>query len=236
MTSKITTFELPVESNGHEFGSVKTLNGIGYGGEFPLTAMLDTACFFCDGGKEVHVTETSVIPIEPCPLPEGITTEIILRVPSGKIIVSDNLGPVYDAFDHERVKFASYNSAKGVAQVIEAFAEQGCAFGYVGNSCPRLYPDGEGRYIIASPGYDEETDEYTSPGIEMAWICTDLWAYSIADYEDWLRKGGNARPYDTIVEIPAGVYKFTHHTGKRGFNAYAEGIVVYANIEKIEEI
>lgn len=198
-------------------------------------------CSFCgqtpplaaDGEKRVvRVTE-------PCPTPEGITTEFYLDVPSGKIVVDDDLRPIYD-FGIENLEH-DYNTALGQSEMSIEMAKLGCAYGAVGNSCPNLYQTGEGTYVIATPDYGdddaEDTDEPVSvPGKELAGICTDLWAYSIADYDDWIAKGGKETDHwagPTVVEIPAGRYKFTHLTGRRGFDGWASGEITYATIEKI---
>jgi hypothetical protein len=174
---------------------------------------------------------------EPCPVPDtGITTVITLNVPSGKIIVNDDLRPVYDAFDPAEEKFATYNSILGQAQVVEAFAAQGCAFGPVGNTSPGLYRTGQDTYVIANPGYDEETDTETFPEgwTLLADVCTGLWAYSIADHADWVSKGGDItkKPMATVVDIPAGVYEFVHHTGEAGFDRESSDVVIFADIKK----
>lgn len=128
----------------------------------------------------------------PCSTPQGITTTITLNVPSGKIVIDDDLRDWYDITEEQDRSFASYNTARGQAQVVEAMAELGCAYGPVGNSCPGLYKTGEGTYVIANPGYDENYDEVDPDklGTHLAGVVTDLWAYSIADYDDWVSKGG----------------------------------------------
>lgn len=194
------------------------------------------ACGWCGAYPKMRVDGDAVHIDEPCPAAGGITTVIRLEVPSGKIIVADDLRGVYDGFDHDG--FASYNSALGQHQVIEAMAELGCAFGPVGNSCPSLWKTGEDTYQIARMPQDDE-DEYAPvpEGSErLAGIITDLWAYSIADYGDWLAKGG--APVEelgwtvSVVEIPAGTYEFTHHSGERDFDDDADH-VVWADIKKV---
>lgn len=225
---------LPVESNGHQWGrdghavDVIKDNGVQH------VMGHHHGCVTCGEGLELEITETAAVPKEPCLYPDGITTKIVLRVPSGKIVVDDDLRPLYDGFnDH----FASYNTDLGQSQVIKAFAEQGCAFGPVGNSCPGLYRTGEGTYVLASGVYDDEDDNEGLPdGWELlASVCTDLWAYSIVDYDDWEAKGGKSTDHwggAGIVEIPAGEYEFTHHTGEQGFNHWADGIIIFAHIRK----
>lgn len=166
---------------------------------------------------------------------ESYTSVITLAVPSGKIIVTDDLRPVYNWSDEEA---GDYNTALGQHNAIRIMAGQGCAYGPVGNSCPGLYRTGPGTYVIASPGWDPEKDdaEQVPEGWELlAAVITDLWAYSVADYGDWVARGGDAASiarFDTIVDIPAGAYEFTHHTGETGFDGYSAGTVIFAHIRK----
>ncbi len=210
-----------------------------YGGQYD--------CYHCGrvlryrlNGNVVQVTGEGMLFSEKCPYPDGITTKTQLTVPSGQLIVADDLRPVYNGFNDKR--FASYNTVYGQHQVIQAYAEQGCAFGPVGNSSPTLYQTGLTTYAIANVGYDEETGSGIVPSgwAGRAWICTDLWAYSIADYEDWKdRCGDDVEHYRerlghyTVVDVPPGTYQFTHHTGEAGFDGDADGIVVYADIRRL---
>lgn len=220
----------------------------------PMVSELFVSCGMCGEYPKYDVSKEGVKLSGPCADVRGITTTITLDVPSGKIVVDDDLRPLFNGFDREN--FADYNSARGQAQVIEAFAEDKCAFGPVGNSCPDLWRTGEDTYIIArkpwaAPGDDwaDEGDVPPPEGAEkLAGICTDLWAYSIADYDEWIRRGGvmvgNYKKHlgkvvhepeqwtTTIVEIPAGSYEFTHHSGELDFDDDADD-VVWCDIRKV---
>jgi hypothetical protein len=136
--------------------------------------------------------------------------ETLLEVPSGKIVFGDYL-PEYRV-DIDEPRFASYNSSLGQCQVVKAYEEIGAAYGPVGNSCPAIYELVDGSYIIASPAYDEEKDDVVEPmhWMCMGTICTDLWAYTLADYDDWLAKGGNEEKIDGFLVVEPGTYKFTY--------------------------
>lgn len=228
-----------LDQNGHLFTKADTVDVIRLDDhDLILDAHSSSRCAWCDAPKGFQVIDGMVCQPEPCPHPDGITTTITLAVPSGRIVVYDDLRHVYDGFNDD---FASYNSVLGQAQVIEAMAALGCAFGPVGNSCPDLFRTGEDTYVIASTDYDEDAFARIVPDgwRLMAGIVTDLWAYSIADHDDYISKGGacsteRTRNFD-VVEIPSGTYQFTHHTGEKGFDHHAHGTVVFAHINRIEE-
>ncbi len=204
-------------------------------------SLMSYSCALCGDFIEERATPDAVHFDTPCPAAGGMTTVIRLEVPSGKIVVDDDMRPLFDGFDHDR--FASYNSVRGQAQVITATAGDKCAFGPVGNSCPGLWKVGEDAYIIARMPYDDDEDsdtegeEIPSPADaqRLASICTDLWAYSIVDYDEWVRRGGDPEDMPNmaeIVEIPAGTYEFTHHSGELAFDGDADH-VVWADIRKV---
>lgn len=247
---------LPIDQNGHLFGKGDTIQvyrftteetelisekapELGTIGPLFSDARFSYHCAWCDARRDFQIVGDVVRQPEPCPCPEGLTTTVYLTVPSGKIVVYDDLRHVYDGFDEG---FASYNSALGQHQVIENMAKLGCAFGPVGNSCPGLYFTGElGKYVIASPEYDDDKGDNILPKgwVYAAGVITDRWAYSIADHDDYLAKGGSL---DTgrgtgpdVVEVRPGTYRFTHHTNEKGFDYYADGTVIFAHIERIKE-
>jgi hypothetical protein len=206
----------------------------------PLIPQLGSArCGSCGDALDLRIADNAVTTLRSCPHPDGLTSVITLDVLSGKIIVSDDLRPVYN-WDADDV--ADYNSALGQAQVTQALAKAGCAFRSIGNSCPGLYRTGDDTYVIASPGYDE--DDLALPterprvrtGRELAGIITDLWAYSIADYAHWQSRGGDPGRLgwsDTVVDVTPGTYEFTSHSGERGFDGHTAGTVIFAHIRRV---
>lgn len=226
---------LPLKPNGHlisHTGDVKVLRIPDR--EAPMILMDARDCHLCDQRPGLRIAEDAVYAVDPCPFPEGITTTITLDVPSGKIIVTDDLRPFYD---WDGCTSAGYNSVLGQAQAVEAMAAVGCAYGPVGNSCPGLYRVGEDRYVIASPEYDEDENPSLPESDLLAAVCTDLWAYSIADFEHWKGRGGDPAKLgwsDTVVDVPPGTYRFVHHSGERTFDRDAAGTVVFADVERIK--
>lgn len=224
---------LPLKANGHVLSRESKVEVyLPLDGGEPVILGSAYACAICGIRPKLQLTEDAVQVQDPCPYPNGMTTEITLSVPSGKILVTDDLRPVYDWDDDA---FASYNTVLGQAQVVKAMAAIGCAYGPVGNSCPGLYRTGQGSYIIASPRRVEDDNLSIPEDTCLANIVTDLWAYSIADFEHWKARGGNPDKLgwtDTVVDIPPGTYRFTHHSGERDFDDDAD-TVIFAHVERI---
>lgn len=222
---------IPLDLNGHRGRDqieVSEIMGIRSRFDGP------SQCSMCGQWLKISIGADSASVTNPCALPDGITTTVPLAVPSGRIIVTDDLRPIYRLDDEVADGFLTYCSAAGQAQYIEAMAGIGCAYGPVGNTCPGLYRTTDG-YVIANSGYDEATDQEIRPPEweRLAAICTDLWAYSIADYDDWVARGGLPKSLgrtDTVVTVPAGVYRFTYHGGERAFADGGAAPTIYAHI------
>lgn len=239
MTTKDATIKkLPLMPNGHALlpGHKETVTVFDLStGEEPLVVGADRRCADCDREPVYVVREGAVHVQEPCLYPDGITTRTTLEVPSGRLIVTDDLRDVYDTDFNAG---ASYNTALGQAQVVVAMAALGCAFGPVGNTSPGLYRTRErDSYLIASPVYDDN-DVPSLPEEEcLAEIDTALRAYAIADFEDWTAKGGapgqKLLGKYTVVDVAPGTYKVTLHSGERGFDKHAADTVVFARIERV---
>ncbi|MEU9256656.1 hypothetical protein AB0D66_33425 [Streptomyces sp. NPDC048270] len=110
----------------------------------------------------------------------------------------------------------------------------GCAYGPATNCGLGLYQTGPDSYVIASPRYDENDNSSLPEDMCMAEICTDLWAYSIADlWTGRLREATPTSSTGTVVDVPPGTYEFTHHSGEPDFNHDAAETVFYAHIKRI---
>ena len=146
----------------------------------------------------------------PCPHPDGLpTTTWELNIPSGKIVVANDLR---DLFPMSR-ECQSVNLVVGRHETQLAYAEVGMSHGSVGNTCPDVWRKEEGSYLIANgppedyknyrcfKGEDgewqEETEEWAEGeyelelskyGQQVASVCTDLWWYSIVDYDEYHRR------------------------------------------------
>ncbi|WP_331733260.1 hypothetical protein OG948_60510 (plasmid) [Embleya sp. NBC_00888] len=223
---------LAFSTNGHRISGEAEVEVFRLEGQ-PMIAGAAPSCKVCGIHPQLQISGEVVRAVEPCPYPDGITTEITLEVRSGKIIVTDDLRPVYDWNGRTT---ADYDSVLGQAEAVRAMAAQGCAYGPVGNSCPGFYRTGPGNYIIAAPWHDDEGIPSLPEDTRLAGVCTDLWAYSIADFDDWIARGGDPETLDwtyTVLEIPPGTYRFVHHTGERDFNGYAAETAIFAHVERI---
>lgn len=232
-----------LDMNGHDIPHGEHLAVVDVEGR-PMVVGAGFMCAICGQRPQYEMVDGAVHADRPCAYPDGITTLVGVAFPSGKIIVTDDLRPVYDV---DTEGFASYNTALGQHQYAEAMAKIGCAYGAVRNTSPSLYRlRAPGQFIIASPAYSEDEDDWGDCELDftgsqyrdaekIASICTDLWAYSIADFGDWKARGGDPATLgwtDTVVDVTPGTYQFTHHTGERGFDWNADEII-FAHMELI---
>ncbi|MFI1225881.1 MULTISPECIES: hypothetical protein [unclassified Streptomyces] len=221
---------LPVtETNGHVFvndeAEVYWVDGCP-----PIAGPIDLGCRSCAKQPARRVVEGAVHVLDPCPYPDGIRTEITVSVPSGKLIVADDLRPAYD-FDGAAVR---YNTDLGKAHMVHGMASMGCAFGPARSGGLGLYRTDPDRYLIASPA-SADGNETAMPGaVLLAPIDTVVWSYAIADYEHWISRGGTPDGLDSyaVVDVPPGRYIFTHLSLTRSFDHEAAGDVIYARIQR----
>jgi hypothetical protein len=171
-------------------------------------------------------------------------TVVEISVPSGKLIVSDELrGP--ERFRIE-AKF-NPNYGLGMNALAQEFAEKAnMAYGFVGNSCPSVTRQADGTLLVVQGEYDEEEDEsvFNDDETVVAKICTDHWAAMMTDYQNWLDNGGNAVEKEglhhdggmTVFDVTPGKYRWTAYTHNDHFDLQAYGRVVYAKLQLIEAL
>lgn len=156
------------------------------------------------------------------------TYTVELAVPSGRIVFADDLRSVIPEADDSGLY---YNTPEGRAVFAQRTIETGVAYGAVGNTSPNLFRDAlTGALHVANPVYDI-ADEPVIPDswVELGDISTDLWAYSIADADTYVKHGGDLNnPHVTVAEVPAGFYTFTHFSDDPDFDRYASGLVIHA--------
>jgi hypothetical protein len=223
---------LPLKPNGHVLAHEAEVTVFEVGDQtFPLVTGIMFNCALCDGQPTYRITADAVHVQDPCPYPDGITAVSTLPVPSGQLLVTDDLRPVYD---WDSATTASLNSALGKVQAARAMAELGCAFGSTRNCGLGLYPTSTG-YVIATPRYTEDEHPTYPDSASLADIVTNLWAYCLVDLEAWKTRGGNPETLDwadTIVDVPPGTYQVTYHGGERGFDPDSPDDVIWAHIQR----
>ncbi|MFI5986825.1 hypothetical protein ACIBEA_38935 [Streptomyces sp. NPDC051555] len=228
----IERLHLPLEPNGHWFRSEARAEAVRIDGVLLLAGGTPN-CRACGVYPSARVVGGVAEVEEPCPDADGITTTVTIEVPSGKLLVSDSLRSVF-SIDHDA--FTSLDSARGQAQVIEAMAALGCAFGPATNCDLGLFRTGPDTYIMARPEWDEDDTPSLADSSRMASVCTDLWAYSCADFEHWQARGGDPADLDwsdTVVDVAPGTYRFVQHSGERGFDFDGPGTVIFAHVDRI---
>lgn len=225
---------LPLKPNGHVFQHTNEVDAVHLLDNVkPLITGVEHACAVCDRWPRLRVIADAVHVQDTCPYPDGITTTITLQVPSGKLLVSDDLRPVYD---WSGTTTASYNTTLGQAQAVHAMAAIGCAYGPASSFELGLYRTGPDSYVIATLSYDEDDRPSLPEDTRLAKIYTDLWAYSCADLEGWIARGGDPSKLewsDTVVDVPPGTYRFIHHSGERSFDGDSPDDVIWAHVERI---
>lgn len=184
-------------------------------------------CSYC--GEDDFETETNGTTVRiagpRCKFPEGLPpTEWELNVPSGKLVVANDLRDLFPLPEDEDFDI---NGAMGCRQTTLAYAANGMSHAFVGNSCPGVYACSDGTYKIANTPADEKWDgkKYVPvkpapkfDGKSVANICTDLWWYSICDHDEFKKRLKHFKQKDDfradIVNVKPGVYRFRHNEGR----------------------
>ncbi|MEU4229370.1 hypothetical protein AB0F17_34180 [Nonomuraea sp. NPDC026600] len=226
---------LPLKANGHLLlPSGKDEIEVFVDGDItPFVISTYFSCAVCARRPEYRIAADAVHVQDPCPFPDGVTMTITLQVPSGKLLIADDLRGVYK---YDDTGMASLNTALGKSQAVKAMAELGCAYGPALNCHLGLYPTGDGTYVIATPAYTEDDHPRFPDSADLANICTELWAFCMADFDDWRSRGGDPSTLDwsdTVVNVPAGAYKVTYHGAERVFEPESKDDVIWAHIEHV---
>ncbi len=164
-------------------------------------------CSICGEDPDFCIDGVSIYPETLCVYPKGITLSFELNVPSGVMVIANDLRPEFGILGSYDI-----NTSMGCVKQSLKMAENGCAQAFVGNTCPGVYRVSKDNFVIANPVYDEKRDKAVLPKNweEVASICTDLWWYSIVDGDEFLRRGLKFADGIDKVDVRSGVYKFTH--------------------------
>lgn len=148
---------------------------------------------------------------------------------SGRVILENDLRDFFKEEDY------NINSAKGIIQTMKHYADQGMLHGFVGNSCPTFILNKNKGEIIVGMKWNEKTGKKIMPkGFkEWGWVCTDLWWYSVVDYEKFKKISGLSddeinNEYN-VLELERGTWRLEHYYGISS-NGYHE--IPYARLTK----
>jgi hypothetical protein len=135
---------------------------------------------------------------------------IDLSVPSGKLVFANDLRDLFEGeYEEEDLRPSSRGwgfdvcTELGCRQVFEAYGRLGMAHGFVGNTCPGVYRRNKDTLTISTKGSKKQ---------HVGGICTDLWWYSIVDYDDYVRRVGASPPKVwsiSVVNVEPGTYRVT---------------------------
>lgn len=142
----------------------------------------------CDG-VELRATEI-------CEYPWGCPSyDIRVNIPSGKMVIEDDLRQFYD-IDLDLCS----NSDRHISKMYETI---GMGHGYIGNTNPNIYKT-DSSIIIGNKN--------CNIGNVIGSIKTDLWWYSISDYEDIVKKTNKDINFKNIISVEPGSYLITHRS------------------------
>lgn len=165
-----------------------------------------------------------------CSLAEGTTNTLRLSVPSGRIVVKDDLRGQYPLPESRDM-----DSVEGQIRLMDYMALTGSIFLPVSNTSPSIYETGENSFAVSNGISQEEYgdgSEWVENTVtveedweEVASVCTDLWAVSMADYDDYLSKGGepvhnNVFGETNVFTVAPGLYGITYHGHEKGVDIH----------------
>lgn len=165
-------------------------------------------CGECGGSVQFHLDGTTLIAHSTCSEPGGLAPyHVTIDVPSGVLVFANDLRAMTQVEDRYDV-----NKTIGQKQLTMAYAAQGLAHIFVGNTCPGVYQTPDGLAVM-TPAYDEEATDDLLPGKDYGSICTDLWWYSAMDKDlfDARCAALDLTPEDFDVfevPVPPGSYAF----------------------------
>lgn len=184
-------------------------------------------CSECGEYVSLETNGITMSVCQPCECPPEGPIEFELNVPSGELVYTDDLRPLFDIVGDYDI-----NWRLGLIKQSLAMAKIGCAHGFVGNSCPGVYRVNDTTLAVASVPIDDDADEpINPPGEQVGSICTDLWWYSFVDAEEYERRGGTKEDQVNRLKVHPGVYKFSHKLRRDD----SDETFVYATLTWIRE-
>lgn len=173
------------------------------------------ACYWCEQRPVFSYDGTLVRAVTPCEFPDGYSVTVSLSVTSGKIVIAEDLSHVYTS---SRLPDGIPRKALGRKQTMETVAQDGSVFGFIPKVNFNLYQSDENTFALVSPGCNDDWEPNEVEGTELASL-DESWTYAVADHDDYLTKGGTIDDeWMEVVEVPNGIYTFTHHVFEKPFD------------------
>ena len=174
---------------------------------------IDT-CFVCGEDMCFSFNGVNLTVNSDCPFPNGMPEySIEMSIPSGKLVIANDLRYLFKHGEYNGRSF-DLNTYMGCRETFEVYGKLGMAHGFIGNTCPGVYRVDENTLTISKIRCDDELDacEDEFPGEPVAGICTDLWWYSIVDYDNFVKRAGKIPDNKRcdVISVKPGVYKITH--------------------------
>lgn len=228
--------ELTFERLAHSIKDAKLKKDFGQFKQFNIFN-----CHECGEKLKLETNGPDWICSNPCPYPKGIGPFVFeLNVPSGKLVVANNLCKYFPVQDFFHIN----NRAEEKNRTL-AFAKAGLAHCFVGNTCPGVYGEKSSRFIIGSHTRKNPRFKNGGPTRRLAGICTDLWWFSICDYDEFCKSSRHESVQTCneflknsceIVKCLPGVYRFKHMYHMRDHDDYKDDKnFIYTYFEKIRE-
>lgn len=166
--------------------------------------------------------------LNPCKYPKGIPPyDIELNVPSGKMVVANDLRKWWKVVGDYAINFKL-----NMKKTTEKYAEVGMAHAFVSNTCPGVYKINNKKFVIGCAATNTDT---LKGGKRVGGICTDLWWYSIVDYDDFVNRLGTPEKSGIdvdVVECKPGVYRFRH---RHNLDEFVQGEEVFTDIDWVRK-
>lgn len=165
---------------------------------------------------------------EPCSRPDGMTIEFELNVPSGKIVAADDLRAWFKIYGSFYVNYPIE-----CERTSKAYENIGCAHAMVGNTCPDVFKITDEKFCIASIRSEDDL-----PGTVVASITTDLWWYSLVDYDEFMRRSSTTPEEHglDVFDVQPGVYRFRHFThDRKAIPDRDADRVIFAEFERVRD-
>ena len=161
-------------------------------------------CPECGEGIKWDITENEIKALNKCKYPNGYPEiEFTINIPSGKMVVGNDFRGIFPVIGDHYV-----NHTIGIVRTTEDYAKVNMAHCFVGNTCPSVFKINNKSFVIGNTGAHSKHPVPKSK--RVGGICTDLWWFSIADHDEFIKRGGKIGNYVDVIECKAGIYEFSH--------------------------